>query len=158
MEGTSDDEVKWDLLSSGDEGGTATEAPAQVQAKPKKARSKGQLAAFEKARAARAANILKKKEAKNAPTPVEQPPAKMKKAKKKQRVVYQEESSEQEASSSDEDVLLVRRRKKPKPKPVKKPKRKPRVVYESDLDTSSGDEQAPSSKVSVPQQPQFYVY
>ena len=94
MEGTSDDEVKWDLQSSGDEGGTATEAPAQVQAKPKKARSKGQLAAFEKARAARAANILKKKEAKNAPTPVEQPPAKMKKAKKKQRVVYQEESSE----------------------------------------------------------------
>ena len=148
MEGTSDDEVKWDLQSSGDEGGTATEAPAQVQAKPKKARSKGQLAAFEKARAARAANILKKKEAKNAPTPVEQPPAKMKKAKKKQRVVYQEESSEQEASSSDEDVLLVRRRKKPKP--AKKPKRKPRVVYESDLDTSSGDEQAPSSKVSVP--------
>jgi hypothetical protein len=64
MEGTSDDEVKWDLQSSGDEGGTATEAPAQVQAKPKKARSKGQLAAFEKARAARAANILKKKEAK----------------------------------------------------------------------------------------------
>ena len=157
MEGTSDDEVKWDLQSSGDEG-TATEAPAQVQAKPKKARSKGQLAAFEKARAARAANILKKKEAKNAPTPVEQPPAKMKKAKKKQRVVYQEESSEQEATSSDEDVLLVRRRKKPKPKPVKKPKRKPRVVYESDLDTSSGDEQAPLSKVSVPQQPQFYVY
>jgi len=158
MEGTSDDEVKWDLQSSGDEG-TATEAPAQVQAKPKKARSKGQLAAFEKARAARAANILKKKEAKNAPTPVEQPPAKMKKAKKKkQRVVYQEESSEQEATSSDEDVLLVRRRKKPKPKPVKKQKRKPRVVYESDLDTSSGDEQAPSSKVSVPQQPQFYVY
>ena len=47
MEGTSDDEVKWDLQSSGDEGGTATEAPAQVQAKPKKARSKGQLAAFE---------------------------------------------------------------------------------------------------------------
>ena len=86
MEGTSDDEVKWDLQSSGDEGGTATEAPAQVQAKPKKARSKGQLAAFEKARAARAANILKKKEAKKAPTPVEQPPAKMKKAKKKQRV------------------------------------------------------------------------
>ena len=81
MEGTSDDEVKWDLQSSGDEGGTATEVPAQVQAKPKKARSKGQLAAFEKARAARAANILKKKEAKNAPTPVEQPPAKMKKAK-----------------------------------------------------------------------------
>ena len=158
MEGTSDDEVKWDLQSSGDEGGTATEAPAQVQAKPKKARSKGQLAAFEKARAARAANILKKKEAKRAPAPVEQPPPLKK--KKKQRVVFYEESSEQEASSSDEDVLLVRRRKKPKPKPMKKPKRKPRIVYESDLDSSSGDDSAlPSaSKVSVPAQPQFYVY
>ena len=157
MEGTSDDEVKWDLQSSGDEGGAAAEAPAVVLPKPKKARSKAQLAAFEKARAARAANILKKKEAKNAPTPVEQPPAKTKKVKKKPRVVYQEESSEQEQSSSDEDVLLVRRRKKPKPKPAKKQKRKPRVVYESDLDTSSGDERTPSSKVSVPQLPQFYV-
>ena len=158
MEGTSDDEVKWDLQSSGDEGGAAAEAPAVVLPKPKKARSKAQLAAFEKARAARAANILKKKEAKNAPTPVEQPPAKTKKVKKKPRVVYQEDSSEQEQSSSDEDVLLVRRRKKPKPKPKPKQKRKPRVVYESDLDSSSGDEQVASSKVSVPQQPQFYVY
>ena len=85
--------------------------------------------------------------------------ARVKKVRKKQRVVY-EESSEQEESSSDEDVLVVRRRKKPKPKPVKKAKRKPHVVYESDLDSSSGDDRtAPSaSKVGVPQQPQFYVY
>ena len=162
MEGTSDDEVKWDLQSSGDEGGASAEAPAVVLPKPvnqpKKPRSKAQLAAFEKARAARAASILKRKEAKNVPTPVEQPPAKTKKVKKKPRVVYREDSSEQEQSSSDEDVLLVRRRKKPKPKPKPKQKRKPRVVYESDLDSSSGDEQVASSKVSVPQQPQFYVY
>ena len=158
MEGTSDDKVKWDLQSSGDEGGASAEAPAVVLPKPKKPRSKAQLAAFEKARAARAASILKRKEAKNASTPVEQPPAKTKKVKKKPRVVYQEDSSEQEQSSSDEDVLLVRRRKKPKPKPKPKQKRKPRVVYESDLDSSSSDEQVASSKVSVPQQPQFYVY
>ena len=157
----SDEETKWNFESSGDESGTAAEAPAMVLPKPKKPRSKAQLAAFEKARATRAANILKKKEAKSAPVsePVEQPPARTKKARKKQRVVN-EESSEQEESSSDEDVLLVRRRKKPKPKPVKKPKRKPRVVYESDLDSSSGDDRAaPSaSKVSVPQLPQFYVF
>jgi hypothetical protein len=157
----SDEETKWNFESSGDESGTAAEAPAVVLPKPKKPRSKAQLAAFEKARATRAANILKKKEAKSAPAPepVEQPPARTKKARKKQRVVY-EESSDQEESSSDEDVLLVRRRKKPKPKPVKKPKRKPRIVYESDLDSSSGDDRAaPStSKVSVPQLPQFYVY
>ena len=30
MEGTSDDEVKWDLQSSGDEGGASAEAPAVV--------------------------------------------------------------------------------------------------------------------------------
>jgi hypothetical protein len=108
MEGTSDDEVKWDLQSSGDEGGTATEAPVQVQAKPKKARSKGQLAAFQKARA-RQHNILKKKKQKytlRGPhwRQSSSPPLKK---KKKQRVVYEE--TEQEASSSDEDVLVVRR-------------------------------------------------
>ena len=95
--------------------------PAVVLPKPTKPRSKAQLAAFEKARAARAANILKKKEAKRAPAPepVEQPPARVKKVRKKQRVIY-EESSEQEESSSDEDVLLVRRRKKPSRSPSKK--------------------------------------
>ena len=58
MEGTSDDEVKWGLQSSGGEGGAAAEASAVVLPKPKKARSKAQLAAFEKARAARAASKL----------------------------------------------------------------------------------------------------
>jgi hypothetical protein len=161
-EATSDDEVRWNLESSGDEGGAAAEAPAVVLPKPKKPRSKAQLAAFEKARATRAANILRKKEAKSAPAPepVEQPTPKTRKAKK-QRVVY-EAPSDDESSSSDEDVLLVRRRKKPKQKPVKKTKRpraKPRILYESDLDSSSGDERPPSSasKVSVPQLPQFYV-
>ena len=110
----SDEETKWNFESSGDETGTAAEVPAVVLPKPKKPRSKAQLAAFEKARAARAANILKKKEAKSAPAPepVEQAPARVKKVRKKQRVVYEESSeSEQEESSSGEDVLLVRRRK-----------------------------------------------
>ena len=64
-----DEETKWAFESSGDESGTAVEVPAVVLPKPKKTRSKAQLAAFEKARAARAANILKKKEAKSAPAP-----------------------------------------------------------------------------------------
>ena len=63
------EETKWTFESSWDEGGTAVEVPAVVLPKPKKPRSKAQLAAFEKARAARAANILKKKEAKSAPAP-----------------------------------------------------------------------------------------
>ena len=78
----SDEETKWNFESSGDETGTAAEVPAVVLCipKPKKPRSKAQLAAFEKARAARAANILKKKEAKSAPAPepVEQAPARVK--------------------------------------------------------------------------------
>ena len=78
-----DEETKWNFGSSGDEGGTAVEVPAVVLPKPKKTRSKAQLAAFEKARAARAANILKKKEAKSAPAPepVEQAPARVKKVR-----------------------------------------------------------------------------
>ena len=58
MEGTSDDEVKWDLQSSGDEGGASAEAPAVVLPKPKKPRSKAQLAAFEKARGSGEGSVL----------------------------------------------------------------------------------------------------